>query len=90
LAIPHESTQLFRHYTSSPAIGSGDRGSRLGSSGTARDAYGAQGKYAQAEALLSQALEIERRVLGPKYPATLNTLSGFASMYQRQGKYALA
>jgi len=54
----------------------------LGSSGTARDAYGAQGKYAQAEALLSHALKIERRVLGPKYPATLNTLSGFASMYQ--------
>jgi tetratricopeptide (TPR) repeat protein len=62
----------------------------LGSSGSARDAYGAQGKYAQAEALLSQALEIERRVSGPEHPATLNTLSGFASMYQRQSKYALA
>ncbi|MGD0296359.1 MAG: tetratricopeptide repeat protein [Bryobacteraceae bacterium] len=62
----------------------------MGSSGSARDAYGAQGKYAQAEALLSQALEIERRVSGPEHPATLNTLSGFASMYQRQSKYALA
>jgi tetratricopeptide (TPR) repeat protein len=30
------------------------------------------------------------RVLGPEHPNTLYTLSDFASMYQHQGKYALA
>jgi hypothetical protein len=53
-------------------------------------AYYLQGKYPQAEALLSQTLEIERRALGSEHPITLWTLSGLASMYQRQGKYGLA
>ena len=30
--------------------------------------YFEQGKYAQAEALYSEALEIQRRVLGPEHP----------------------
>ena len=34
-------------------------------------AYYFQGKYAQAEALYSQTLEIRRRVLGPEHPNTL-------------------
>ena len=54
------------------------------------EAYGYQGKYAQAEALYSQTLEMMHRVLGPEHPNTLYTLSDFASMYQHQGKYALA
>ena len=33
---------------------------------------------------------MRRRVLGPEHPDTLVTLSDIASMYQRQGKYALA
>ena len=49
-----------------------------------------QGKYARAEAVFSQTLEIERRVLGPEHPDTLDTLSDFASMYQLQGKYVEA
>jgi tetratricopeptide (TPR) repeat protein len=52
--------------------------------------YRMQGKYAQAEALFSQTLELVRRVLGPEHPDTLNTLWGLACMYQRQGKYHLA
>ena len=40
--------------------------------------------------LFSQALEITRRVSGPEDPITLETLSGIAAMYQRQGKYGLA
>ena len=52
--------------------------------------YFQQGKYAQAETLNNQTLEIRRRVRGPEHPDTLSTLSDFASMYQRQGKYALA
>jgi eukaryotic-like serine/threonine-protein kinase len=49
-----------------------------------------QGRYAQAEALFKQTLEIQRRVLGPEHPDTLDSLSEIASMYQRQGKYAMA
>jgi eukaryotic-like serine/threonine-protein kinase len=55
------------------------------------DVYRDEGEYVQAEALDSQTLEIERRVLGAEHPNTLYTLSDFASVYQRQGKkYALA
>ena len=36
------------------------------------DVYDEEGKYAQAEALYSQTLEIQRRVLGPEHPDTLS------------------
>jgi tetratricopeptide (TPR) repeat protein len=52
--------------------------------------YYSQGRYAQAEALLNQTLEIKRRVLGPEHPNTLDALSDLGRMYQRQSKYALA
>jgi eukaryotic-like serine/threonine-protein kinase len=52
--------------------------------------YEAEGRYAQAEALDRQTLEIYRRVMGPENPNALYTLSNFASLYDRQGKYALA
>jgi eukaryotic-like serine/threonine-protein kinase len=54
------------------------------------DARYLQGKYAQAEAMFTKALEISRRVLGPEHPFTLGFLADFASMYQREGRYALA
>ena len=44
---------------------------------------------ARAE-MFSQTLAITRRVMGPENPQTCTFLSDFASMYQRQGKYALA
>jgi tetratricopeptide (TPR) repeat protein len=52
--------------------------------------YLLDGRYAQAEALYRETLEIERLTLGPEHPQTLGTLSGFAGMYQRQSKYPLA
>jgi eukaryotic-like serine/threonine-protein kinase len=52
--------------------------------------YAAQGKYAEAEPLYRDTVEIARRALGPEHPATLVTLSDFAFMYQAEGKYALA
>jgi tetratricopeptide (TPR) repeat protein len=52
--------------------------------------YAARGNYAQAEALDRQVIEIQRRVLGPKHPDTLTSLSYLASLYQRWGKYGLA
>jgi tetratricopeptide (TPR) repeat protein len=50
-------------------------------------AYYLRGKYAQAEALSSQTLEISRRVLGSENPYTLTFISDITGMYQRQGKY---
>ena len=52
--------------------------------------YYEQGKYAQAEALHSQTLEIRRRVLGPEHPDTLASMNNLAIVYYEQGKYAQA
>ena len=49
-----------------------------------------EGKYAQAEALYSQALEIERRVLGPEHPDTLISMNNLAHVYWYEGKYPQA
>jgi tetratricopeptide (TPR) repeat protein len=54
------------------------------------DAYEYEGKHAQAEALLSRTLEVERRVLAPEHPDILFVLADLGQMYQRQGKYDLA
>ena len=43
--------------------------------------YYSQGKYAQAEALYSQTLEIQRRVLGPEHPDTLTSMDNLAEVY---------
>jgi hypothetical protein len=40
--------------------------------------YNDQGKYAQAEALYSQTLEISRRVLGREHPDTLMCMGKLA------------
>jgi tetratricopeptide (TPR) repeat protein len=52
--------------------------------------YADEGRYAQAEALFNQTLGIERRVLGPEHPYTLDTVNSLVVDYQKQGKYALA
>jgi len=52
--------------------------------------YFAQNKYAQAEALNIQVLEIERRLLGPEHPSTLRTVNNLAGVYYDQGKLAQA
>jgi hypothetical protein len=52
--------------------------------------YTYEGKYAQAEGLFSQTLEIYRRVKGLEEYGTFYTLSYMASMYQLEGKYGLA
>ena len=54
------------------------------------DAYSDEGKYAQAEALYSQILEIRRRVLGPEHPGTLSSMNYLAKDYTYEGKYAQA
>jgi hypothetical protein len=54
------------------------------------DVYDDEGKYPQAEALYSQTLEIERRVLGPEHPNTLVSMDNLADVYERLGKYPQA
>jgi tetratricopeptide (TPR) repeat protein/predicted Ser/Thr protein kinase len=48
-----------------------------------------QGKYPEAEALLSQTLEMQRRV-GAMHPDTLGSMNNLANVYLEQGKYAQA
>jgi tetratricopeptide (TPR) repeat protein len=48
------------------------------------------GRYAQAEELFNQTLEIDRRVLGPDHPETLRCMYDLAEAYHQQGKYAQA
>jgi eukaryotic-like serine/threonine-protein kinase len=52
--------------------------------------YKWQGKYAQAEALNSQTLEINRRVLSPEHPTTLIAMNNLAELYGLQGGYPQA
>ena len=52
--------------------------------------YETQRKYTQAEALDSQALEVQRRVSGPERSNTLSTMTSLGLMYYREAKYAQA
>ena len=52
--------------------------------------YSMQGQYTEAEDLFNRTRQLRQRVLGPKHPDTLNTVSDLGVMYQRQGKFALA
>ena len=50
--------------------------------------YRAEGKYAEAEPIFVDVLEIRRRVLGEEHPDTLRTLNALASLYGLAGRYA--
>jgi tetratricopeptide (TPR) repeat protein len=52
--------------------------------------YWSHGDYAQAEALYSETMEIQRRVLGPEHPDTLLSMGNLAGAYTEDGKYAQA
>jgi tetratricopeptide (TPR) repeat protein len=52
--------------------------------------YCHQGKYAQAEALGKQTLEIRRRTLSPEHPDILTSMNNLAEVYGLQGQYAQA
>ena len=52
--------------------------------------YFYEGKYPQAEALLSHTTEIRRRVLGPEHPGTLRCSSYLAYTFATEGRYAQA
>jgi tetratricopeptide (TPR) repeat protein len=52
--------------------------------------YRNQGKYAQAEPLVTKVLGEERHVLGDEHPDTLITMNNLAGLYRDQGKTAQA
>jgi tetratricopeptide (TPR) repeat protein len=53
-------------------------------------AYDHQGKSAQADALFSELLETQSRVLGKDHPLTLTTMTDLAASYRRRGMYKQA
>ena len=52
--------------------------------------YDQKGDYAKAEPLLQQALEIRKRLSGPKQPDTASSLDSLALLYDHMGNYAKA
>ena len=48
------------------------------------------GRYAEAEAMHAAILAARREVLGPRNPATLNTLNNLTALYMADGRYAQA
>jgi tetratricopeptide (TPR) repeat protein len=54
------------------------------------DSYRLQGKYARAEALLKQTLEIQSRVLGPEHHDAADSMQNLARVYYSESKYAQA
>jgi tetratricopeptide (TPR) repeat protein/tRNA A-37 threonylcarbamoyl transferase component Bud32 len=49
--------------------------------------YGAIGKYDEAETHFTEALAINRRILGDEHPETLNSINNMGVLLQDQGKY---
>jgi serine/threonine protein kinase len=49
--------------------------------------YSSLGLYPRAESLLTRAVDIRRRVLGPEHPETLRSMSGLAWTLAREGRY---
>jgi eukaryotic-like serine/threonine-protein kinase len=52
--------------------------------------YGNLGLYVRAQPLLTRALDIRRRVLGPSHPQTLNSMDDLALNLNRQGHFSEA
>lgn len=48
--------------------------------------YRTQGKYAEAEPLYTQALEILEKVLGPNHPNVATVLENMAELYKKTGR----
>ena len=49
--------------------------------------YQSQGRYAEAEPLLIQALELRKRLLGENHPHVAISLNDLAELYRSQGRY---
>ena len=51
------------------------------------EVYDSLGLFSQAQTLLTRALELQRKVLGPDDPQTLTSLSGMAVLLTEEGNY---
>jgi hypothetical protein len=49
-----------------------------------------QGKHAEAEQMLAELIDVERRVLGPEHPITLGTMGNLAAVLNGQDQHAEA
>jgi hypothetical protein len=49
-----------------------------------------QGQHAAGTAIHRETLEVQKRVLGPEHPSTLNTATSLANALNTQGQYAEA
>jgi tetratricopeptide (TPR) repeat protein/predicted Ser/Thr protein kinase len=58
--------------------------------GVMEQVYGNLGLYVRAQTLLTQALAIQRRVLGPNHPQTLRSMDDLVLNLNREGHYAEA
>src|SRR6202142_1009933 len=54
---------------------------------TMGEGYGTLGLHAQAQSLLTRAVDIRRRVLGPENPDTLASMSSLGQNLQAQDRY---
>jgi hypothetical protein len=61
--------------------------STLGSMGNLRLVLGIQGKYAEAEGMHQQALQLMEKVLGQEHPLTLASMNNLALVLRSQGKH---
>ena len=52
--------------------------------------YMSLGRYAEAEPLLTEALEMSKQLLGSKDPDVATSLNNLALLYKSQGRYAEA
>ena len=49
-----------------------------------------QGRYAEAEPLISRTLDLQRRVLGSEHANTLHSMASLADIYRKEGKFPQA
>ena len=52
--------------------------------------YLSQGRYGEAEPLLTEVLQLHREVLGPRHPSTMTSMDNLAALYVSQGRYGEA
>jgi hypothetical protein len=50
-------------------------------------ALGSEGRDRESEELLSQVMEVRKRVLGDEHPSTLNSMANLAPTYRNQGRW---
>ncbi|MEH1938463.1 MAG: tetratricopeptide repeat protein, partial [Nostoc sp.] len=68
----------------------GDHPDVAGSLNNLAELYQSQGRYSEAEPLLTQALEMRKRQFAGDHPDVAGSLNNLAELYQSQGRYSEA